>query len=315
MGWRRMPPPMDVLGEALRPWFYGEFTAVTSAFFWSVAVILLRLSGLRLAPIPLTFFKSVVALFCFSLTILGQGLPLLPDLPANAYPRLVLSALLGIAIADTLFVAALNRLGASLQALADCIYSPSIAAVGFLMFGEGLSAREILGGCLVLSGVMIGVDEGKTYERSPEQSRTRLLEGVLLAAGAHVIMAVGILMVRDVLRAESVVWVSGFRFFVATLALAGYGWLRGEKMLSAFRRPDLFKWTIPLSLLGPYLATIFWASGFKYTTPGRAAIYNQLSTVFIIILARLTLREHLTPRRLIGVLLAGVGSVLVAAGG
>ena len=303
---------MEMILEALRPWFFGEYTAISAAVLWSVSVILLRLSGLSLAPLPLTFFKSAMASVCFLLTILGQGLPLFPALPSEAYVRLVVSALLGIAIADTLFLAALNRLGASLQALADCIYAPSVAAVGFLMFGDILGVREILGGSLVLGGVMIGVDKPSDDGVVEEQSTRRLFEGVVLAAGAHVIMAVAILMVRDVLRAESVVWFSGFRFSVATLLLLLYGALKGEKMWAAFRRPDLFKWTIPLSLLGPYLATIFWASGFKYTTPGRAAIFNQLSTVFIIVLARVALGEHLTPRRVIGVLLAGLGSILVA---
>ena len=305
---------MDSVAAFLQPWIRGEFTAITSALLWSVSVILLRISGLSLAPIPLTFFKSWVAVLCFGLTVLGLGLPLLPDLPPQAYLRLVISAVLGIAIADTLFVSALNRLGASLQALADCIYAPSVAGVGFLMFGETLNGMEILGGALVLSGVMVGVGRQEGKGDQGEHPPRELLKGVGLAAIAHVIMAVGILMVRDVLREQSVVWVSGFRFVVATLILGLFALVRDEDLWSGFRRPDLFKWTIPLSVLGPYMATIFWASGFKYTTPGRAAIYNQLSTVFIILMARLVLSEKLTRRRLAGVLLAAAGSILVAQG-
>lgn len=312
---------MESLRTLLLPFFQGEFAAVSAAMLWSVSVILLRVSGLSLAPVPLTFFKSLVALGCFGLTILAQGLPLLPDLGQGAYLRLVVSAILGIALADTLFLAALNRLGASLQALADCIYAPSVAAVGFLMFGEALTGREILGGTLVLAGVAVGVGlgggEGASAEAtSPEgASSGKLWEGVVLAAFAHVIMAVGILMVRDVLRAEPVVWVCGFRFMLATVLLGIYAVLKGEDLKAPFRRFDLYKWTLTLSVLGPYLATIFWATGFKYTTPGRAAIYNQLSTVFIIILARLFLGEQMTPRRFAGVVLAGLGSLLVATSG
>lgn len=307
---------METLQQLLKPWFQGEFAAVSAAVLWSVSVILLRVSGLSLAPVPLTFFKSLVALGCFATTILAQGLPLLPDLGGNAYLRLVASAILGIAIADTLFLAALNRLGASLQALADCIYAPSVAAVGFMMFGEALTGREVLGGTLVLAGVAVGVGLGQGEASSGEEASSgKLWEGVVLAAFAHVIMAVGILMVRDVLRAESVVWVCGFRFTVATVLLGLFALWRGEDLRAPFRRFDLYKWTLTLSVLGPYLATIFWATGFKYTTPGRAAIYNQLSTVFIIILARLFLGEQMTPRRFAGVVLAGLGSLLVATGG
>ena len=200
-----------------------------------------------------------------------------------------------------------RRLGASLQALADCIYAPSVALVGLLMFGEGLNAWEIAGGVLVIGGVASGI--GRVQDKSAGEIYT----GVALAASAHVVMAIGILMVRDIFREISVVWVSGYRFLLATIFLGLYAAWRREDLWAGFRRKDLYRWTIPLSILGPYLATMCWIGGFKYATPGRAAIYNQLSTVFIIILAWIFLKERLTPRRWLGVLLAGLGSILVAA--
>lgn len=286
----------------------GEFQAVLAAVFWSVAVILMRLSGLSVSALPLTVFKSAVAMLCFLGTLLVLGEPLLPHLSGEQYFRLVISAVLGISIADTMFVAALNRLGASLQALADCFYSPTLAVVGFLMFRETLNWWEILGGVLVVAGVGLGMSRDGTIEPRA------LLTGVLLAAGAHVVMGFGILMVRDIFREISIVWVSGFRFSVATVVLALFASSRGfqKNVLYPFQRRDLWKWMIPMSVLGPFIATIFWTGGFKYATPGRAAIYNQLSTVFIIILARVFLKESLTPRRLAGLTLAALGAVAVA---
>ncbi len=70
-----------------------------------------------------------------------------------------------------------------------------------------------------------------------------------------------------------------------------------------------------MALLGPFLATLFWISGFKYLTAGRAAIYNQMSTVFIILLAWLVLKEKMTPRKTAGLVLAIAGAVLVGLGG
>ena len=67
-----------------------------------------------------------------------------------------------------------------------------------------------------------------------------------------------------------------------------------------------------MAILGPFLATLFWMGGFKYLPAGRAAIYNQLSTVFIILLAFFVLRERMTWRKWAGVGLAVLGSLLVA---
>ena len=129
-------------------------------------------------------------------------------------------------------------------------------------------------------------------------------------------MAVGILMVRDVIREESLVWVAGFRFLVATVGLGVFAVIvgKGRSLLMGLQRRDLWKFTVPMTLLGPFLATLFWIGGFKYETVGRAAIYNQLSTVFIILLAWMILKEHLTRRKVAGVCLAIVGAVIVGLG-
>lgn len=288
----------------------GEFQALLAALFWSVTVILIRLSGLQIPPLPLTFFKSVMATLFFALTIGCLNLTWMPALSNQDWLRLVASAVLGISIADTMVVAAVKKLGASLNALADCIYAPAMALVGFLMFDEGLNRWETLGGLLVVAGVAIGLRVSKEVKDTKS-----LLMGAALAGGAHVVMAVGILMARDIYREISVVWVSGFRFLIASLVLLVVGLISPskEELFQGFKRRDLWKWTIPMSLLGPYIATIFWTGGFKHTTAARAAIYNQLSTIFIVLLAWIFLKEKLTERRAVGIALAAAGSILVGA--
>ena len=290
---------------------FGDICAVASALFWSVAVILMRVSGLKVPPLPLTFFKIWVAVLLLIGTLLWERSPWVLDLTSQDYLRLVVSAVLGITLADTMIASALNRLGASLQALADCVYSPVIALVGLVMFGEHLSAWEMVGGALVVSGVFVGAT--RTVEiKKPND----LWIGILLAAGAHIIMAVGILMVRDLFREHSLVWVSTFRFVVAGVVMLFWGALGGRKKLRhlflGFRTRETWKFMIPMSILGPFLATLFWVAGFKHLNAGRAAIFNQLSTVFIVILAYLILKEKFTVRKIAGVLLAIAGSLVVA---
>jgi drug/metabolite transporter (DMT)-like permease len=290
----------------------GDLYAIGAGFFWSLSVILMRISGLTIPPLPLTLFRSFVAIVGFVVVLLFTGDSLLPKYDAMTWLRLVASAILGISIADTLFAAALNRLGASLQALADCIYAPSVGVVGFFLFGEGLTAWELIGGALVISGVFVGMVKTKEIDDPRD-----LIVGTLLAAGAHVIMALGILMVRDVIREGSMIWIAAFRFIVATAGLALFALARGkvDDITMGFRRRDTWKHMIPMGLLGSFFATLLWIAGFKYETPGRAAIYNQMSTVFIILLAWLILKEKMTPRKLAGIALAIAGALLVALAG
>ena len=286
----------------------GDLYAILAGLFWSFCVIFMRVSGFKIRPVALTLFKSALAVVFFALLLPFLGEPFLQDLSPRDYGRLAISAVLGITIADTMFAAALSRLGASLQALADCIYSPSMAAVGLLMFGERLGPWEIVGGSLVVAGVAVGM-----RVTAEVHARKDLIAGGLLATGAHIIMAVGILMVRDIFQETSVVWVSGYRFLIATIALGGLAMIKwpARDVLMGFTRRDVWKTMIPMSFFGPFLATIFWTAGFKHLAAGRAAIYNQLSTVFIILLAVLLLGEKMTRRKLIAVSLAITGAILV----
>jgi drug/metabolite transporter (DMT)-like permease len=64
-------------------------------------------------------------------------------------------------------------------------------------------------------------------------------------------------------------------------------------------------------VLGSYLALICWIAGMKYTKVGIAAILNQTSTMYILILAAIFLRERFTMRKLVASLVAVAGIILV----
>ncbi|CAI8274985.1 DMT family transporter [Porticoccaceae bacterium] len=292
--------------------YTGDYYAVASALVWSFAVILMRVAGYQIPPVALTFFKSSVALFLLVITLFILQEPLLLDLSGWDYFRLIISAVVGISIADTMVAASLNRLGASLQALADCAYTPTITILGFVMFGEMLSAWEIMGGLLVVSGVFVGA-----VMKTTAATKKDIMIGIALAATAHAIMGAGILIVRDIYREESVIWVTGFRFLAAVVAMAIFGAIKypgnlKTTLLLGFYRTDMWRTMIPMAILGPFLATLFWIAGFKYLEAGRAAIYNQMSTAFIILLAYFFLGEKLTARKFLGVVLALSGALLVA---
>lgn len=164
----------------------------------------------------------------------------------------------------------------------------------------------------MLSGVFVGATMTAQIKSSKD-----LWVGLLLAASAHIIMAIGILMVRDIYRETSILWVSSFRYSIAIIVMILWVYLRypkaaKEKLFLGFYRPDTWRAMIPMAILRPFLATLTWMAGFKYLDAGRAAIYNQLSTVFIILLAYFLLKEQFKVRKTIGVLLALTGTFLVA---
>ena len=66
------------------------------------------------------------------------------------------------------------------------------------------------------------------------------------------------------------------------------------------------------SILGTYLSVIFWLSGFKYTMASRAAVYNELSTIMIIVMAYIFLKEPMPKRKCLAVFIASIGALIVS---
>ena len=83
---------------------------------------------------------------------------MLRDVPAYDYWMLLVSGALGIGISDTFFFMSLNRLGAALSAIVDCLYSPFIIGLSVLWLGESLSVIQILGVVMIVSAVPDGYD-------------------------------------------------------------------------------------------------------------------------------------------------------------
>ena len=81
-----------------------------------------------------------------------------------------------------------------------------------------------------------------------------------------------------------------------------------------FRPVPSWRFSLSGAFLGSYVALMLWIAGMKYTQVGVAAILNQTSTVFILVLAALFLEERFTRRKALAVLLAIAGIVVVTVG-
>jgi drug/metabolite transporter (DMT)-like permease len=81
-----------------------------------------------------------------------------------------------------------------------------------------------------------------------------------------------------------------------------------------FRPTHSWRYALPASILGTYLAMIFWVAGFKYTHASVAAVLNQTSVVFACVLAALFLKERFGPRQIAAIALALTGVVVITLG-
>lgn len=290
----------------------GEILALLCAIIWATAVILFRKSGETVSPLGLNLFKNVLALVLFVPTSLVLGVALLPDASLNDYLLLLASGVLGIAISDTLFFKSLNLLGAELSAIVDCLYSPFIIGLSVVFLYESMTGLQIFGVFLIVSTVL-GVSG--TGDRK-HISRHDLILGVLFGVLAMAFMAVGIVMIKPLLDRSPLLWVVEVRLLAGCVGLGIYLLFhpgRG-KIISSVLSVRNWQYMLPGSFLGAYLSMIVWMGGMKYTQASIAAALNQTSNVFVFILAAILLKEPVNAIRIIAIILAFAGAVIVSFG-
>jgi drug/metabolite transporter (DMT)-like permease len=285
-----------------------------TAIAWAFAVILFKKSGETVHPIGLNLFKDLFALVLFLPTMWLFGETLWRDAPAAEYALLLASGALGIGLGDTFFFMSLNRLGAGLTAIVDCLYSPFIIGLSLLFLAERLSALQVVGAALVVAAVLAASLEW----RNGLINRRDLALGILFGVLGLASMAVGIVAIKPLLERSPLLWVTEVRVVggVAALALILLFHRRRRAIVSSVVSNSARGWGYILggSFAGAYLAMALWLAGMKYTQASVASALNQTANVFIFIFAALLLREPITRRRTLGIILGFLGAVLVSFG-
>lgn len=289
----------------------GQACALSAAITWAVAVILFKQSGERVPPLPLNLFKCAVGLILLMITlaVLGDGPALLARFTTRDIVILLISGIIGIALADTLFFHSLNLIGVGLVSIVDCLYTPLIILFSYLMLSEELTRSDYLGTALIILAVFL------SSRHAPPAGRTRgqIALGVLFGAFAMALMAFSIVFAKPVLEKFPLIWGTTLRLFAGTLALAalGLGSPRRKEYWAVFRPSPVWWIIVPASVLATYLSMVFWIAGFKYTEAAIAAVLNQTSIIFALILATIFLKEPFSTRKLAAVTLAAAGVVMV----
>jgi len=133
----------------------GEIFALSSAIVWAMAVVMFRHGGQHLTAFQLNLFKNFVGLCLLIPTSLIMAGAQLPDYSGMEWALVLLSGYVGIAIADTWYLRALQLLGAARTGVVASLYSPMMVLLSMLFLGERLSVWQYPGFVLVLGGILL----------------------------------------------------------------------------------------------------------------------------------------------------------------
>ena len=274
-----------------------RFRSIISCYFKGAHGIILvfDISSKKMGSLQMSFIKNLIGVIGFFFTIIFLKIPN-PHFSNLEIILLLLSGLIGVGIADLMFLSSLKRLGSGFSAIISTIYSPSIFLFSFLMFSESIGPKSYIGGILVILGIAVS-----TFELPKTKDKKTIIYGVLLGVCAQIFTAFSVLLVKPIMLENSIIFVALYRFSIGLLFTFFFLKYRLNKpnnenlskiIIKAFKN----KYIILGSFMGTYLSVILWLAGFKYTLSGRAAIYNQLSTILIILFAYFILKDPISKK-------------------
>jgi len=296
--------------------YFGVVAALLAALCWSVAVIIFKSASRFLSPLLIVLLKNTIASFCFIVLFFVFEIPFwLPGLETLDYYKIIISGVLGMGLADLLFIKALSQIGANRVAIVNCFEPGVVYLFSILMLGSFLTPKQLFGFLVVVAALLIISYEKDDLEIASLIKRKGMLTQIL----AVIVSSFGIVLIKPVLSKlnasiASQLWVTFFRLFpgfVFTWILFVFKKNKAALLIPLKKKSTCLK-IIVGSGLGTFLALSFWIVGYtNIQKPPIASILGQTSVLFIIILSYFFLNEKISKTKLGAMVIALFGVLCI----
>ena len=299
--------------------YLGILFALCASVLWSITVILIKPISNNVSPFLINPIKNSLGFILFFILFTLTGIPLWYDnLYNDEYAIILFSGSLGMFLGDTIFIYALNKIGANRVAIVDAFSPLIIFSYSLLLLpNQTLNIIQIIGFMITIIGLLI-----LTYENDYEDIDYRVKRfGILLVLGAMMCTGFGVVCLKTVLNRINEtgydiklnLWVTAFRL-IPGVVLSWILFLFQKNKTKLIEPIKMKKNFIPLliaSFIGPFLALGCWILGYAFIDkPSVASIIGQTSVIFIVLLSWRFLKENLTKLRIVSTICVFVGVVL-----
>jgi len=299
----------------------GALAALGTAVAWTFTAIAFEYAGKRIGALVLNFLRLCTAfLFLGAYGLVARGLPVPLDASPSAWLWLSASGIVGFVLGDLFLFQAFIDIGSRLSMLVYASAPIFTSVLGFVAFGERLTALELLGMALTLGGIAFvvlgkrpsGAEGPAGGTRGGGQARRA--RGLLLALLATVGQAGGLVLGKlgagsgagamDPFAGTQVRVIAGIVGFAVVLCFAR-SW--GAVGLSLKDGKAVASLTAG-AFLGPFLGVSLSLFAVQSGNTGIASAIMSITPVLIILPSALVFKERITLKEILGsvVTVAGV---------
>ena len=301
--------------------YYGVLFAISASILWSITVTIVKPISNNVSPFLINPIKNSIGLLLFFISFIIFDISLWYNgLSREEYMIILFSGALGMFLGDTIFIYALNKIGANRVAIVDAFSPVIIFSYSFLLLpNQELNKMQIIGFIITILGLLI-----LTYENDYKDIDYKVKRfGILLVLGAMMCTGFGIVYLKKVLNIINQngydiklnLWITAFRLIPGVIL----SWIlfvfqkNRIQLIQPIKNKTNFIPLLIASIIGPFLALGFWILGYAFIAkPSVASIISQTSVIFIVLLSWFFLKEKITSLRIISMICVFLGVILTA---
>jgi drug/metabolite transporter (DMT)-like permease len=292
----------------------GQLAALGTATCWAFSALAFDAAARRMGALTLNLVRLVIAFAFLTLAAWAmRGLPLPTDATPHAWAWLAVSGLVGFVFGDLCLFRAFVLIGARLSMLMMSLAPPLTAVIGWLVLGETLSGRDLVGLVLTVAGIAWAVLERKppAADRAPEVRPS--FTGLALAFGGALGQAAGLVLSKLGMGSYHAVAATQVRVLAgaAGFALLYFPLRWWPRVGAALRDRRALGFASIGSFFGPFVGVSLSLYAVRNTVAGVAASIMALTPVLIIPLVVLVRRERVGWGGILGAAVAVFGVALL----
>ena len=293
--------------------YIGEIAAIGAAIVWACATWIYGQFGHRFSAMQLNIIKGLVASVMMLLVM-----PLIPmpefALSANHFWILAISGIIGIAIGDSAYFAALKRIGANKTLLLESLAPPLSGVLALMFLGAALTLQSWLGVVITTLAVTFVVFQPSNSVSDDSTNQAQWI-GIGYGLVASVCQASGVVISHYALVSGDIPPLLGalIRLTIGVFAVMMIIPFVERKPYSSIKWDlwDMTKldklWLLSAIFVGTFLALWLQQIALKNANPAIAQTLIATSPVFILVIYALK-GEKVSKQSLIGTL-AAVGGI------
>ena len=305
---------------------FGEFASLMAAFCWTATALAFESAGKKIGSLSVNLIRLFMAIFMLGIfTWITRGLFLPMDASWHQWKWLIISGLIGFSLGDLFLFEAYVRIGARISSLIMSFVPPITGIIGWLIMDERLSAENILGMAITLTGIILVISQRKNRNPNPTrivevpQNKNKLrfgfsyhVVGIILAFGGAVGQATGLVLSKFGMQDYNAFAATQIRVFAGTIGFIVLFFIlrRWHRVQSALRNRKAMKRVTIGAFFGPFLGVAFSLLAVQHTLTGIASTLMALVPVMIIPPAVLYFKEKVNFLEILGAFIAFAGVAL-----